>query len=55
MATKKELSEIARLLGSRGGKRGGKARWEGLSDEERSAQMSEIARRPRPGARKKKS
>jgi len=39
MAKKKNLHAVA--LGRKGGKKGGKARWEGVSPEERS----EIARK----------
>lgn len=49
---RQDLKRVMRKLGSKGGKVGGVSRWAGLSDEERSAQMSAIASRPRPGAKK---
>jgi hypothetical protein len=45
------LRQYLRALGSRGGKRGGPARWKGISKAERSAQMKAI--RARASAKKK--
>jgi hypothetical protein len=45
------VREYLRTLGSRGGKRGGPARWRGVSKAERSAQMKAV----RAQARAKKT
>jgi hypothetical protein len=40
------LKDYMRSIASKGGKRGGRARWEGVSAEERSRQMRALRARP---------
>jgi hypothetical protein len=45
-AVAQALKEYMRSIASKGGKRGGKARWKGVSAEERSRQMRALRARP---------
>ena len=42
--TKAEISRLMTAMGRRGGKKGGKSRWSGVSAEERSAALSKAAK-----------
>ena len=42
--TKAEISRLMTAMGRRGGKKGGKNRWSGVSTEERSAALSKAAK-----------
>jgi len=42
--TKAEVSQFMRAMGSKGGKKGGKNRWAGISDEDRSKALSAAAK-----------